>query len=115
MKARSGIEVLEAYSDESGNSGSNLFDEAQPWFWTGTLIAAPNIDRVGSSAVGALCGRLGVAELHGKDLGLGRIEAIADDLREAFERVRARFVSRRQIATRHASAETSRLMQRPPC
>ena len=91
MKARGGIEILEAYSDESGNSGSNIFDEAQPLFWTGTLIAAPSIDRVGASAVGALCRRLGVAELHGNDLGLGRIEAIADGLLEALNGVRARF------------------------
>ncbi len=42
-RGRGRVEMLEAYSDEWGNSGSNIFDEAQPWFWTGTLLHAAGI------------------------------------------------------------------------
>ncbi len=93
MKVKGRIEVLEAYSDESGNSGSHIFDDAQPWFWVGTLIAtAANIDRIGASTVGELCRRLDTPELHGTELRLAGIEAIADDLLKVLDGVRARFV-----------------------
>jgi hypothetical protein len=33
-----------AYTDESGNTGLNLFDKNQPIFWTGTLVAYADVD-----------------------------------------------------------------------
>jgi integrase len=35
---------LYAYADESGNTGMNLFDPNQPWFWTVTLVAPHDLD-----------------------------------------------------------------------
>jgi SEC-C motif len=37
---------LIAYTDESGNSGSHLFDPNQPEFWTGTLVVRPNFEAI---------------------------------------------------------------------
>jgi hypothetical protein len=34
-----------AFTDESGNSGLNLFDTGQETFWTGTLIAYGDVDK----------------------------------------------------------------------
>ena len=39
--------LLYAYSDETGNTGNNLFDEEQPYFWTGTLISECDIENEG--------------------------------------------------------------------
>lgn len=91
-KKRVRLGLLEAYSDESGNSGSNLFDAAQPYFWTGTLLATGDIQTLGDAIVPRLCQHLGVDELHGSNLGLDKIEVIADDIRAFLESVEVRFV-----------------------
>jgi hypothetical protein len=38
---------LYAYIDETGNTGHNLFDEAQPDFFTAALITKGNFDDMG--------------------------------------------------------------------
>jgi hypothetical protein len=65
---------LFAYTDESGNTGQNLFDEAQPYFWTGTLITNADVDITGQAAHKKWISRLGVPELHGNELGIARIK-----------------------------------------
>lgn len=75
-----------AYSDETGNSGNNLFDSGQPEFWTGTLICGTDLDRAGA-AIHAECLNLtGRPELHGNTLGLSGIEKIASRLQDFFAR-----------------------------
>lgn len=34
---------FEAYIDESGNTGIDLFDKRQPFFWTGTMVVRQGI------------------------------------------------------------------------
>ena len=63
-----------------GNTGHNLFDEAQPDFFTAALITKGNFDDGHSKAALKLTASLGVDSLHGKELGVERIEKIADDL-----------------------------------
>jgi hypothetical protein len=70
---------LYAFVDETGNTGHNLFDEAQPDFFTAALITKGDFDSRHSEAALALTSSLGVDSLHGKELGLGRIEGIADE------------------------------------
>jgi SEC-C motif/Protein of unknown function (DUF3800) len=75
---------VQAYTDEAGNSGNNLFDAGQPYFWTGTLLSAGNLD-VDCSSAHAECLRIvDRDELHGNDLGLSGIEKIAERLIECF-------------------------------
>lgn len=68
------------FADESGNSGLKLFDDEQDTFWTGTAIAFSDLDRKYTSFHRELLGLVGKAELHGNELGFGRIEKIAGRL-----------------------------------
>ncbi len=69
-----------SYTDESGNSGQNLFDPAQETFWTGTLIAFADADTKYRTVQRELLSAVNMAELHGAELGFGRIEKIAERL-----------------------------------
>lgn len=69
-----------AYADESGNSGLKLFGDQQDTFWTGTLISFADVDRKYTGMHNELLGLAGKPELHGNELGLGRIEKIAGRL-----------------------------------
>ena len=68
---------LVAYTDESGNTGNNLFDPNQPWFWTGTLLAPSDFDHSAFGYMSRWRERLDVDELHGSEIGLHRLERIA--------------------------------------
>lgn len=80
-----------AFVDESGNTGDNLFDEAQPYFSTLAVATRSDFDKLGGRRVGKLCDHLGVPELHGADLGVGRVEEIAPDLLAILRDADARF------------------------
>lgn len=66
-----------AYTDESGNTGNNLFDVSQPYFWTGTLLSKIDLDKIVDYTIFECINTLGVTELHANKLGLDRIERIA--------------------------------------
>lgn len=66
-----------AYTDESGNTGLNLFDKNQPIFWTGTLVAYADVDSKYCSLHRELLALAGVTELHGAQLGFKGIGKIA--------------------------------------
>ncbi len=81
-----------AYVDESGNTGQNIFDEAQPHFLTAALVTRTNFDVLNRSNICIISKRLGVPALHANDLGLSQIEQIADDLRRVLKKSKARFI-----------------------
>jgi hypothetical protein len=68
------------YVDESGQTGLNLFDEAQPFLYYGVLASKTNVDVLASSAVRTLRKRLGVERLHAAELGNGRLVEIVNDI-----------------------------------
>lgn len=80
-----------AFIDETGNTGHNLFDEAQPDFFTAALITKGDFDVYHREAALALTNKLGVESLHGKELGLGKIESIAGDFLSLLRRSKADF------------------------
>ncbi len=80
-----------AYVDETGNTGHNLFDEAQPDFYTAALITRGDFDAVFGADVMAIADKLGVKALHGKELGVHRIAAIAPDIIRLLSRAKASF------------------------
>jgi hypothetical protein len=80
------------YTDETGNTGTNVFDPEQPWFWTGSLLANPDFDSVAEPLHAACIKHLGVDELHGAVLGLPKIESIADTLIELIEAADCYFI-----------------------
>jgi hypothetical protein len=69
-----------AFTDESGNSGLNLFDTDQETFWTGTLIAYGDVDKKHTSFHKELLATVRKNELHGAELGFGGLEKIASRL-----------------------------------
>lgn len=91
-----------AYIDETGNTGSNIFDENQPYFITASLITKSNFDILQSKNIQKLARKVGETELHGNEYGLGKIEEIASGLLSIFKNSNARFfiarVEKRYIA-----------------
>jgi Protein of unknown function (DUF3800) len=71
---------LFAYVDETGNTGHNLFDEAQPDFFAGSLITKGDFDARYKQDVLSLAKMHSENALHGQKLGVGRIEVIAPHL-----------------------------------
>ena len=74
QEARAEMQTLaNAYTDETGNTGLNLFDPGQPSFWTGTLLTPVDLDRLDPAIHRGCLERAGCAELHGNQLGLTEI------------------------------------------
>lgn len=82
---------LFAYVDETGNTGHNLFDEAQPDFLTAALFTVGDFDLRFGRDVGAISSSIGVTALHGRELGIAKLEGIAGDLEAILRRASARF------------------------
>lgn len=68
------------YIDESGNTGSELFDENQPKLYYGALCAQANLDIVAEPLLKSLRQRLRVERIHANQLGVGRLTAVAERL-----------------------------------
>jgi Protein of unknown function (DUF3800) len=83
--------TVTAYTDESGNSGLNIFDNAQPWFWTATLLTESDLER-DASLFRTLAENLGEAEIHANELGSARLNAIARSLCSTIVLHNCRFV-----------------------
>src|ERR1700722_3788480 len=83
---------LIAYTDESGNSGSHLFDPNQPEFWTGTLVTKPNFEAIAAPVVAECLAVVGQHELHGNVLGLSGIDKIGDKLGRLFAKTDSKFL-----------------------
>jgi Protein of unknown function (DUF3800) len=68
------------YVDESGHTGSELFDATQPILYYGVLSSDMNLDVLAKERLARLRKRLGVDRLHAAQLGVGRLATIADGL-----------------------------------
>ncbi len=82
---------LFAFVDETGNTGANIFDEAQPDFFSGALITRCNFDLVHAARLRTICKRNGIESLHASELGFGPIEAAAPELLALLKKSDARF------------------------
>jgi hypothetical protein len=80
-----------AYVDESGNTGKNIFDEAQPDFFTAAVVSKGDFDALWGARLGEVAAAAGVDALHGKELGLAKLESIAPQLFTALEKSNAHF------------------------
>jgi uncharacterized protein (DUF2252 family) len=70
-----------AYIDETGNTGNRIIDPNQPVFIAAALATKTNFDLVYGHDVARSAKTARVAALHANELGIGRIELIARDLR----------------------------------
>ncbi|MCP2158605.1 DUF3800 domain-containing protein [Agrobacterium tumefaciens] len=65
------------YIDESGNTGLNLFDVAQPKLFYGVLGSPANLDVIAEPLLVDLRKELGVKRIHAAELGVGRLIPVA--------------------------------------
>jgi hypothetical protein len=65
------------FVDESGNTGSNLFDPKQPNLYYGVLGCRTNLDVTAEPMLARLRTDLGVKRLHASDLGANRLVEVA--------------------------------------
>lgn len=93
---------MHAYIDESGNTGFNLFDPAQPFFQNVAMSSLVDFDEVFQNRVQKLADRIGVAHLHGNELGVDGVEQVAADIAELIEFSQVKFyfaaVNKRDVA-----------------
>lgn len=92
-----------AYVDESGNTGNKLFDNNQPVLLAAAMATKTNFDLVYRNDVAAIASKAGARALHANELGVGRIEPIARDLRKLIRAADAKFVISR-IEKRYLAA-----------
>jgi hypothetical protein len=83
--------ILTAYTDESGNTGIEIFDRDQPSFFTGTLITASDLESE-SDALSALLARHELVEMHAAEIKEQGLELLADTVREMIVRHDCRFI-----------------------
>jgi len=81
-----------AFVDETGNTGHNIFDPAQPQFVTAALVTRTNFDVLHAGAIAKLAESVGVKALHANVMGLEKLEAIAPQLERILKQADARFV-----------------------
>lgn len=70
------------YVDESGHTGSNLFDENQPILYYGLLSSKDNLDVCVTEKSLTARKVLNVKRLHANELGIGELVKIANVLIE---------------------------------
>lgn len=83
--------VLVAYTDESGNTGIEIFSDDQPSFFTGTLVTASELESE-AERLESLLARHALEELHAADLKEHGLEPLADVVREMIVRHDCRFI-----------------------
>ena len=80
-----------AYIDESGNTGFNLFDPAQPYFLNVAMSSPVDFDEVFRKRVTRIARGAGVEHLHASEMGVQGVEAIARSVIELVEFSQVRF------------------------
>ncbi len=68
------------YIDESGHTGTNLFDANQPILYYGVLSSKTNVDLLSKKHITSLRQRLGVNRLHANELGNTGLTSLVPDL-----------------------------------
>lgn len=90
------------YVDESGHTGTNLFDPEQPMLYYGCLSSRVSLDLVAHAKVVGLRKRLRVPRLHANELGNAGLAQIASDLLDMQRRLDFRFSIYRVAKPDHA-------------
>lgn len=90
------------YVDESGHTGPNLFDTAQPMLYYGVLSSRMNLDVVAEYELSALRRRLKVPRLHAAELGVGKLVSVVPEVAQLASRLDMRFDVYRVAKPDHA-------------
>lgn len=86
-----------AYADESGNTGANLFDPAQPIFYAAAVIAKFDVDAEFERLFYGFARTEGFTHLHAAEMGLGRLSKIFRKLETRILRDDIRFFTAKII------------------
>ena len=79
------------YVDESGHTGTNIFDPEQPKLSYGVLSSKLNLDILAEQEFVSLRQKLGADRLHASELGTKGLSVIANDLIALQKRYQVRF------------------------
>lgn len=79
------------YVDESGHTGTRIFDPEQPMLYYGVLSSNVNIDVLAENKLSRLRAKCGVPRLHANELGNGGLVSIVADIVEMQKRLNLRF------------------------
>ena len=82
-----------AYIDESGNTGMNLLDADQPYFFSMAMSSKVDFDGVFRDRVDRIARSANVPYLHASELGVAGVEAIASSLIDLIQFSQVRFYS----------------------
>ena len=82
---------MQAYIDESGNTGFNLFDPAQPYFINVAMSSKVDFDEVFRGRIQEIAAQVCAPCLHGNELGLDGVEEIAQSIIDLAEFSQVRF------------------------
>ena len=82
---------MHAYIDESGNTGFNLFDPAQPYFLNVAMSSPVDFDKIFQERVKHIAHSAGVEYLHASEMGVHGVETIAQSVIELIEFSQVRF------------------------
>jgi hypothetical protein len=92
-----------AYVDESGNTGKNIFDEAQPDYFTAALVNVGDFDDRWGCQIGEIAKSVGAEAIHANGLGFGKLESIAPNIYTLLVKSKAHFFISR-VETRYLLA-----------
>ncbi|MCH1638932.1 DUF3800 domain-containing protein [Paenibacillus timonensis] len=96
------MEKITAYIDESGNSGIKIFSGHDKFHWVGVMLSSREADST-HSRISELVKSEGFDELHAGELGLTRINRLADEFISLYEELDVQFVftrvEREHVAT----------------
>ena len=67
---------MHAYIDESGNTGFNLFDPAQPYFLNVAMSSPVDFDKIFQERVKHIAHSAGVEYLHASEMGVHGVETM---------------------------------------
>lgn len=90
------------YVDESGHTGPNLFDAAQPMLYYGVLSSRLNLDVVAEPSLASMRRSLRAPRLHAAELGVGRLIDVSPGLVQLAKRLEMRFDIYRVAKPDHA-------------
>lgn len=79
------------YVDESGHTGTNLFDQSQPTLYYGVLSTNLNLDLLGKKYLPKIHRLLNVQRLHAAELGNGGLVRILPDLLKIIKKFKPTF------------------------
>jgi len=77
--------------DESGNTGNNLFDPAQPILSYGVLSSKLNVDALGVQIHRKMLRKLGEQSLHANQLGVEKLTSIVPELYQLQKKLKFNF------------------------